>query len=36
MPRYDQPLSSETKQQEPYKPELRDFPMPKTQEFRGE
>ena len=35
MPRYDQPLSGETKQQEPYKPELRDFPMPKTQEFRG-
>ena len=34
MPRYDQPLSSETKQQEPYKPELRDFPTPKTQEFR--
>ncbi len=34
MPRYDQPLSGETKQQEPYKPELRDFPMPKTQEFR--
>ncbi len=34
MPRYDQPLSSETKQQEPYKPELRDFPTPNTQEFR--
>lgn len=34
MPRYDQPLSSETKQQEPYKPKLRDFPTPKTQEFR--
>ena len=34
MLRYDQPLSSETKQQEPYKPELRDFPTPNTQEFR--
>ena len=34
MPRYDQPLSSETKQQEPYKPKVRDFPTPKTQEFR--
>lgn len=34
MPRYDQPLSGETKQQEPYKPELRDFPTPNTQEFR--
>ena len=34
MPRYDQPLSSETKQQEPYKPELRDFPTPNTQEVR--
>ena len=33
MPRYDQPPSGETKQ-EPYKPELRDFPTPKTQEFR--
>lgn len=34
MSRYDQPLSGETKQQEPYKPELRDFPTPNTQEFR--
>jgi len=35
MPRYDQLPSGETKQQqEPYKPELRDFPTPKTQEFR--
>lgn len=34
MPRYDQPPSGETKQQEPYKPELQDFPTPKTQEFR--
>ena len=33
MPRYDQPPSGETKQ-EPYKPKLRDFPTPKTQEFR--
>lgn len=33
MPRYDQPPSGETKQ-EPYKPELQDFPTPKTQEFR--
>lgn len=33
MPQYDQPPSGETKQQEPYKPELRDFPMPKTEEF---
>ena len=33
MSRYDQPPSGETKQ-EPYKPELRDFPTPKTQEFR--
>ncbi len=33
MPQYDQPLSGETKQQELYKPVLRDFPMPKTEEF---
>ena len=33
MSRYDQPPSGETKQ-EPYKPELQDFPTPKTQEFR--
>ena len=33
MPRYDQPPSGETKQ-EPYKPKLRDFTTPKTQEFR--
>lgn len=32
MPRYDQPPSGETKQ-EPYKPELRGFPVPKTKEF---
>ena len=34
MPQYDHPPSGETKQQEPYKPELQDFPTPKTQEFR--
>ena len=34
MPQYDHPPSGETKQQEPYKPKLRDFPTPKTQEFR--
>ena len=33
MSRYDHLPSGETKQ-EPYKPELRDFPTPKTQEFR--
>ena len=33
MPRFDQPPCGETKQ-EPYKPKLRDFPTPKTQEFR--
>ena len=33
MSQYDQPPSGETKQ-EPYKPKLRDFPTPKTQEFR--
>ncbi len=33
MPQYDHPPSGETKQ-EPYKPELQDFPTPKTQEFR--
>lgn len=32
MLRYDQPLSGETK----YKPKLRDFPMPKTEEFTEE
>ena len=35
MSQYDQPLSGETDQTKPYKPVLRDFPMPKTQEFRG-
>lgn len=33
MSRYDQPLSSETDQVKPYKPVLRDFPMPKTEKF---
>lgn len=33
MPQYDHPPSGETKQ-EPYKPKLRDFPTPNTQEFR--
>mgnify|MGYP001001208198 CR=1 FL=1 len=33
MPQYDHPPSGETKQQEPYKPKLRGFPMPKTEEF---
>ena len=33
MSRYDHLPSGETKQ-EPYKPKLRDFPTPKTQEFR--
>ena len=33
MSRYDQPLSGETDQAKPYKPVLRDFPMPKTEEF---
>lgn len=33
MSRYDQPLSGETDQAKPYKPELRGFPMPKTEEF---
>ena len=33
MSRYDQPLSSETDQAKPYKPVLRDFPMPKTEKF---
>ena len=33
MPQYNHPPSGETKQ-EPYKPELQDFPTPKTQEFR--
>lgn len=33
MSRYDQPLSSETDQARPYKPVLRDFPMPKTEKF---
>lgn len=33
MSRYDQPLSGETDQAKPYKPVLRDFPMPKTKEF---
>lgn len=32
MPRYDHLPSGETKQ-EPYKPELQGFPMPKTEEF---
>lgn len=32
MPQYDHPPSGETKQ-EPYKPELRGFPVPKTKEF---
>ena len=35
MSQYDHLPSGETKQQELYKPELRDFPTPKTQEFRG-
>jgi len=33
MSRYDQPLSGEIDQAKPYKPVLRDFPMPKTKEF---
>ena len=33
MPQYNHLPSGETKQ-EPYKPKLRDFPTPKTQEFR--
>ena len=33
MSRYDQPLSGETDQAKPYEPELRDFPMPKTEKF---
>ena len=33
MSRYDQPLSGETNQAKPYEPTLRDFPMPKTEEF---
>lgn len=33
MSQYDQPLSGETDQAKLYKPVLRDFPMPKTEEF---
>ena len=37
MPRYDQPLNGETDQAKRYEPTLRDFPMPKTEEFsKGE